>query len=96
MRAQFFAQFEQRRQGNRQEARLIKATQTMPREIDGVLVKVVLEIPDGAFEPLQAEGAIEAGFVGIPVRVDSGEIECANCGQTMIAGVEHVCYEEEE
>lgn len=96
MRAQFYAQFEQRKQGNRREARLIKASATKPRTIEGVLVKVVLEIPDGAFEPLEAEGAIEAGFVGVPIHVDSGQLECANCGQTMQAGIEHVCFEEEE
>lgn len=96
MRAQFYAQFEQYKRGNTREARLIKASATRPRTIDGVFVKVTLEIPDGAFEPLEAQGVIEAGFVGIPIHVESGEIECANCGQIMEAGVEHICYDEEE
>lgn len=93
MRAQFYAQFEKK---NTRQARLLKTTQTLPREIEGVLVKVVLEIPDAAFEPLEADGVIEAGFVGIPIAVDSGSIECPECQQMMMAGVEHSCYEEEE
>ncbi len=93
MRAQFYAQFEKK---NTRQARLLKTTQTHPREIEGVLVKVTLEIPDAAFEPLEADGVIEAGFVGIPVEVIVTDIPCPECGQSMQAGIEHACNDEEE
>lgn len=78
MKSTFYAQFvKDTRSTHKGEARLINATATAPRkpEPGAVLVKVSLEIPDAAFEPLTAEGVIEAGFVGIPVVVEPEEVE---------------------
>lgn len=70
MKAVFYAQFSEKAGA----ARLIRASQKPPVKVEGVLVKVSLTIPDGAFKPLEAEGDIEAGFVGIPIEVAPEEI----------------------